>query len=142
MIQRREQDDPDELTDAQELELCDEMSAVMARQMGDSAFESEEEKAEAWRRHGLRLTKEYIAENPGRRPAFWWQEEANLEGGPTASDVPGIEGVGEFREVYGSPFHPQTAFLAAADLLSEEEVAALSDPQRAVLEELEAEENG
>jgi hypothetical protein len=35
-------------------------------------FPSPQEMALAWQIHGRRITEEYIAENPGRRPFGWW----------------------------------------------------------------------
>lgn len=81
MVRRRQKDDPEELTDEQELELVDFMAAILAVDMEESAFASEDAKRRAWEVHGPRLTEAHARERPGTRPISWWRWTApdNLE---------------------------------------------------------------
>ena len=79
---------PDELTEEQEMELTSDLAAVLAETMEVSAFDSVEAKRGAWEVHGERLTREYMADNPGKRPPGWWAYEAPRDRPAFAEDRP------------------------------------------------------
>lgn len=124
---------PDEITEEQEMELASDLAAVLAETMEVSAFDSAEAKRRAWEVHGERLTREYMADNPGKRPPGWWTYEAPRDRPVVAEDRP----EGAPRELSN-----EGAWLWKLGELTEEERGRCPPPNPAEADALKTEENG
>ncbi len=105
-----------------------------------SAFERLEDQAAVWRRYEAELLMEWIAENPGTRPATWWRDVAteprrvtrqagmvihDIPGGWSDAGVPLIWHAGTFLFEGRYEVESQAAYLRRLKLLREGEAKRL-----------------